>query len=71
MRKLSLPLLAQTVRGTRKSLKMTQAQLADAVGMSRTVLSNLENGTFKPSVDQMEALAEVLGFEVTEMFLEE
>ena len=71
MRKLSLPLLAQTVRGTRKSLKMTQAQLADAVGMSRTVLSTLENGTFKPSVDQMEALAEVLGFEVTEMFLEE
>ena len=71
MRKLSLPLLAQTVRGKRKVLKMTQAQLADSVGMSRTVLSNLENRTFKPSVDQIEALAEVLGFDVTEMFLEE
>ncbi len=71
MRKLSLSLLAQTVRGKRKALKMTQAQLADAVGMSRTVLSSLENGIFKPSVDQMEALAEVLGFDVTEMFIEE
>ena len=71
MRRLSLPLLAQTVHAKRKALKMTQAQLADAVGMSRTILSNLENGIYKPTVDQMEALAEVLEFDVTEMFLEE
>ena len=71
MRRLSLPLLAKTVHDRRKALKITQAQLAEKAGMSRTILSNLENGTFKPSVAQIEALAEVLGFEVTDLFVEE
>ena len=71
MRKLSLPLLAKTVHDRRKALKYTQAQLADAIGMSRTILSNLETRIYTPSVEQMEALAEILDFDVTEMFVEE
>ncbi len=71
MRRLSLSLLSKTVHYRRKALKLTQTQLAEKAGISRTILSNLENGTFKPSVNQIETLAEVLGFEVTDLFMEE
>lgn len=60
MRTLSLSLLSETVVSKRKQLKITQAQLAKETGMSRSVLSNLENGTYKPSIDQLEAIASVL-----------
>ena len=66
-----MQLLAATVKNNRKALKMSQSELAQKTGMSRPVLSNLENGSYKPSIDQMEALAEVLDFEVTDMFQED
>lgn len=71
MRTLSLSLLSETVVSKRKQLKITQAQLAKETGMSRSVLSNLENGTYKPSIDQLEAIASVLNFDLTEMFVEQ
>ena len=71
MKKLSSSFLAETVRSRRKAMKLSQAELAERVGMNRSVLSGLENGNYRPSVDQLEALAEVLGFDVTEMFPEE
>ena len=70
MRSLSLTLLSETVVSRRKALKITQAQLAKETGMSRSVLSNLENGIYKPSIDQLEALASTLNFDLTEMFVE-
>ena len=71
MRTLSLTLLSETVVSRRKILKMTQAQLAQKTGMSRSVLSNLENRIYKPSIDQLESLAAVLNFDLTEMFVEQ
>ena len=71
MRTLSLSLLAETVITRRKALKLTQAQLAKATGMSRPVLSNLENGLYTPSIAQLEALAAALHFDFTEMFVEQ
>lgn len=71
MRTLSLTLLSETVVSRRKALKITQAQLAKDTGMSRSVLSNLENGLYKPSIDQLEAIAHVLNFDLTEMFVEQ
>ena len=71
MKTLSLSLLSETVVSRRKQLKITQAQLAKETGMSRSVLSNLENGTYKPSIDQLEAIASVLHFDLTEMFIEQ
>ena len=71
MRTLSLALLSETVVSRRKALKITQAQLAKETGMSRSVLSNLENGLYKPSIDQLEAIANVLNFDLTEMFIEQ
>lgn len=71
MKKLSLPLLAQTVVARRKELHMTQTQLAAASSMNRSVLSNLETQEYTPSIDQLQALAEVLGFDPTEIFIEQ
>ena len=71
MKKLSLPLLSQTVVTRRKELHMTQTQLAAASGMNRSVLSNLETQEYTPSIDQLQALAEVLGFDPTEVFIEQ
>ena len=70
MKKLSLPLLADTVVSRRKALKMTQTQLAKATGIHRGLLSRLEARDFTPSVDQLQALAEVLHFEITDLFLD-
>ncbi len=70
MKKLDRELLAATVKQNRKAMHLSQAELAEHIGMSRSILSNLENGSYTPSLDQMEMLAEALGFEVTELFRE-
>ena len=67
MRKLSLSLLASTVSSKRKARKMTQTQLAGAIGMNRTLLSRLETTKYTPSVDQLAALSDVLGFEINDV----
>ena len=71
MKKLSRSLLAETVVARRKALKMTQAELAERIGMNRSVLSKLENQTYHPSLDQLEALAKVLDFDIPSLYSEE
>ena len=70
MKKLSMQLLADTVVSRRKALKITQAQLAKATGIHRGLLSRLESQDFTPSIDQLQALAEALNFEVTDLFVD-
>ena len=70
MKKLSLQLLADTVVSRRKAQKITQAQLAKATGIHRGLLSRLESRDYTPSINQIQALAEVLGFEVTDLFVD-
>ena len=70
MKKLSLSLLADTVIFRRKALKMTQTDLAKKAGMNRSMLSKLETQDYTPSIDQLQALAECLGFEPTELFID-
>jgi len=45
----------------RKRKNMTQDQLAEAVGISRAYLSNIERGAYPPSLRVAQALARVLG----------
>ena len=70
MKKLSISLLSDTVISRRKALKMTQADLAKRTGMNRSMLSKLETQDYTPSIDQLQALGECLGFEPTELFLD-
>ena len=50
---------------------MTQTQLAEATGINRALVSRLETEDFTPSVDQLLALSEVLGFNATDVFMDE
>ena len=70
MKKLSSSLLAETVKKQRKEKNITQVQLAELTGINRTMIGRLENETYKPSTDQLEAIAEVLGFEVTDLYID-
>ena len=70
MKKLSVEALARTVISRRKALKMTQAELARETGINRSMLSKLESESYIPSIEQLEALGEVLGFEPADLFVE-
>ena len=69
MKKLSTSLLADLVSTGRKAKSMTQKQLADATGINRALLSRLEKQDFVPSIAQLEALGEALGFEPDSVFI--
>jgi UDPglucose 6-dehydrogenase len=70
MKQLSLKILSETVRSKRKTMKLTQAQLSDATGINRTLISKLEAEGFTPSVDQLAALGEVLGFDIASVLVD-
>ena len=71
MKKLSKETLSATLIARRKAKKMTQAQLARATGIHRAMIGRAENRDYIPSVEQLQALGEVLDFEVTDLFVEE
>lgn len=71
MKKLSEALLRKTVVEKRKEKKLTQQEVADKTGMNRGILSRLETGDYVPSIQQLESLGEVLGFEPVSLFIEE
>lgn len=63
MQKLSLSRLSQTVASRRKALKLTQAQVSQATGIHRTLISRIESMEYTPSVDQLLSLCDVLRFD--------
>ena len=71
MKRFSLSLLSETIVSRRKDLSLTQTELAKRTGINRSILSNLENQEYTPSLDQLDALSEVLGFDPASMFIEE
>ena len=70
MKRLSMHLLADTVISRRKSMKITQAQLSQATGINRGLLSRLESMDYTPSIEQLQSLGEALKFEPTDMFVD-
>ena len=70
MKKLSQSLLANLVATKRKEQNLTQQALADATGINRALISRLEKEDFLPSIPQLEALCETLGFEPDEVFVD-
>ena len=69
MNKLSPALLSETVLSLRKTKGISQAELAEAVKMNRSMLSRLEQQKYVPSIDQLQKLGEILGFEPTSLFV--
>ena len=60
--------MADTIIAKRKEQKLTQAQLAEMTGINRGMISRLESCNYTPSIDQLQSIAEVLNFEVVDLF---
>ena len=71
MKKLSEEKMINTILSKRKALGLTQASLSEKTGINRVMIGRIENKEYMPSIDQIERLGEVLGFEVTDLFVSE
>jgi transcriptional regulator with XRE-family HTH domain len=63
--------IGERVRLLRKQKGLTQAQLADASGLSRTGLGDIERGKRVPMYDTLAKLSKGLGVSVALLFDEE
>ena len=71
MKHLSLTLLAETVASRRKALKLSQALLAKKTNINRSILSRLEAQDYSPSVDQLLTLSVALGFQLSDVIVDD
>jgi putative transcriptional regulator len=60
--------LANRLRELRAERDLTQAALAEAVGVSRKTINTVENGVFVPSTTLALKLARALGLAVEDIF---
>ena len=55
----------EIIAAERAKLGLTQAQLAECVGIKREALSRIERGLHSPSIDTIGKIAAALGLELT------
>lgn len=60
--------LVNTVRETRRARRMTQAELAATVGVSRQTIVSIEGGDYAPSVLLALRIADVLEHPIDRLF---
>lgn len=60
--------LGQRIASLRKARKLTQEQLAEAIGCSVEFISLVERGVNAPSVAGLEKFSKILKIEVKELF---
>ena len=60
--------LANRLKEVRGELGLTQAQLAEAVGVTRKTVNTVENGVFVPSTLLALKIARALGRSVEQLF---
>lgn len=70
MKRLSQEKLIATVSKLRKEKSLTQEQLSNETGINRQMIGRLENSEYMPSIPQLEKLAEVLGFDIPELYVD-
>ena len=70
MKRLSTSKLADIVSSNRKKLKLSQQDLAEKTDINRALISRIETEDFMPSIPQLEALGDVLGFDPADLFEE-
>jgi transcriptional regulator with XRE-family HTH domain len=70
MKTLSAKKLAETVKRLREEKGLTKIELGNLTGINRILVGRIENEDFIPSISQFEELAKVLGFDVSNMFVE-
>ena len=62
------PKLANGLKAARTRLSLTQADLAERVGVTRKTINTVENGVFVPSTVLALRLAQALGEPVESLF---
>lgn len=70
MKTLSAKKLAETVTKLREEKGLTKEELGTLTGINRIMIGRIEREDFVPSIVQFEALGNVLGFDVSDMFVE-
>jgi transcriptional regulator with XRE-family HTH domain len=60
--------LGRRVADQRKAAKLTQAELAERIGVATETVSRLERGMVIPSLARLESIAEALGVEIDALF---
>lgn len=61
-------LLGKRIKEVRKSKGLTQEQVAEIIGMEPASLSNIENGRYYPTSDNLEKIINVLGVKPSELY---
>ncbi len=63
-----MPELANKLREAREARGWTQAELAEAIGVSRKTINTVENGVFVPSTIVALKIAKALRLRVEDLF---
>ena len=71
MKAFSIERLSDLVSAGRRSMKLSQAQLAERTGLNRATISKIEQKEYTPSIPQLQALSQALNFDMTAVFVEE
>lgn len=67
---ISTNMLADLVFKKRKEKKMSQKLLSEKTDINRALISRLENDEYVPSLKQLEALSDILEFNIKDLFIE-
>lgn len=71
MKHLSLTRLSDLIREKRSEKNITQEQLCEKTGINRNMIGRIERKTYIPAIPQLEKLAEVLSFDIGELFVDD
>ena len=62
-------LLGENITKARKSRNISQAELAEKIGVDRSSISHYESGTKCPTLQKIELIAEVLDVKIEELLI--
>lgn len=60
--------LGKKIQRQRKALKLTQAKVAEKVGISEVYLGFIEQGRYVPSIEILNKIAKVLKTKISDLF---
>ena len=64
-------LLGKKIKEIRKSKNLTQEQLAEYIGIETSSVSNIENGRYFPTAENLDKIMQVLKISPSDLFINE
>lgn len=71
MKHLSQEILAEVVKRHRIDQGLTQEQVSEKTGINRAMIGRIERKEYIPSIPQLEGLAQVLKFDIENLFVDQ